>query len=129
MTLDDLLAQLRGIPKLTGCACIGLWKLFDSDAADDVAAATEVCKRCPALAACATWLASLPPRQRPPGVVAGQVQQHKPKHEPRTRPPTMRERCLAAIADHEDAVARTGAEKAVDARTPALRYGTTGEPR
>lgn len=119
MNLDDLLAAIRAAPDLPGARCVGHAKLFDSDAADDVAAATGICKySCPALTACKTWLASLPASQRPLGVVAGAVQ-HRVR--PRHKPVPVSRRTELATADHEAVMARGGAVKAAGGRKHAHR--------
>lgn len=73
-TLDDLMAALGGIPRLPGARCRARHDMFDQyDDPGIVEAAIAICHSCPALPACKTWCDSLPPRQRPAGVVAGQV--------------------------------------------------------
>jgi Transcription factor WhiB len=73
VNLVGLFDALAGVPRLPGAACCGRWKLFDSDDQADIAAATEICSRCPALSLCTEWVASLPPKHRPSGVVAGRI--------------------------------------------------------
>jgi hypothetical protein len=76
---NGLLTALAGAPALPGARCRGKPHLFDEgrpDEPDDVVAARHaqalgLCQRCPALDACAQHFASLPPRKRPGGVVAG----------------------------------------------------------
>jgi hypothetical protein len=79
----ELLSEiLRGSPSLPGALCRDWPTVFDStDSARDpetrdyaTATAIRLCKACPALEACQAWLANLPPAQRPPGVLAGQIQ-------------------------------------------------------
>ena len=84
-TWEGLAAAVRGIPHLPGAACRYRWELFDhppnSDPDDlDYAhtAALGICAQCPALASCSQWFESLPEQQRPPGVVAGRVNQSRP---------------------------------------------------
>lgn len=81
-TWEDLAGALRGIPELPGAACAGAWELFDPKDDDEDAedlqyrhsAAVRMClSDCPCLAACRSWVASLPPSKRPVGVVAGEV--------------------------------------------------------
>ena len=87
-TLTDLLEALAGVPPLPGARCRGHHRLFDpAGPTEDVTEverrhriAVETCCACPALAACGDWLASLPPRERPPGVIAGTI-----RTEPRPR--------------------------------------------
>jgi len=76
----NLFASLGPIPRLPGAKCVGRYDLFDSTKPDDVTAAIELCSFCPALAACAAWVDSLPPKRRPVGVTAGRV--HRPPPEP-----------------------------------------------
>ena len=73
MNPTTLFAALGGIPRLPGAACRGRWELFDSPDATDIAAAIQTCSSCPARYRCAEWVASLSPKQRPAGVVAGQI--------------------------------------------------------
>ncbi|MBN7304337.1 hypothetical protein IUQ79_20790 [Mycobacteroides abscessus subsp. bolletii] len=70
----DFARALGGVPTLRGALCHGRHELFD--AVDDTDEAIALCRRCPALEACATWLAELPPSRRPSGVVAGKVVTH-----------------------------------------------------
>lgn len=83
MNIDGLFAALDGIPDLPGARCRGhenLWDLYDDlDAADYC---VDLCKRCPALAACEHWFDSLPAPQRPYGVVAGKVRRPRSKTKP-----------------------------------------------
>lgn len=75
-----LLAAVYG-PQLHGAACAGLAPTFDapgpSEDTEEVdernRLALRVCASCPVLNACRDWLNSLPPRERPAGVVAGAV--------------------------------------------------------
>lgn len=88
MNFDGLLSALAGVPVLRSARCRGRHSLFDprndgepaevSDARHRQALA--LCQACPALGECQRWFASLPPRQRPFGVTAGQLRQEpKPK--------------------------------------------------
>jgi len=89
-TIADLLLSLAGSPALPGARCRGRHTLFDErgpDEPDEVAAqrhsqALGLCERCPALDRCRDWLEELPPRQRPPGVVAGQLPARNPVGRP-----------------------------------------------
>jgi hypothetical protein len=86
-----LLAAIAGAPALHGARCRGKGHLFDEAAPNEdpevVAArhaqAIGLCSRCPSLTRCTEWFEALPPRKRPPGVVAGQVHQPKPAGRPR----------------------------------------------
>ena len=79
--LVDLLAALAGAPALPGARCRGRPHLFDparpaeaeASVADRHRQALALCAACPSLNRCAAWLASLPPTEQPPGVVAGVV--------------------------------------------------------
>jgi len=83
--LDDLIAAVGAAPCLPGAKCRSRHTLFDppglSEDPDTVAArhglALGLCEHCPSLARCQEWLASLPPRKRPLGVVAGVVRQDR----------------------------------------------------
>lgn len=95
--LADVLLSLAGSPALPGARCRGRHTLFDERGPDEpaeVAAqrhsqALTLCQRCPALDRCTAWIEELPPRQRPPGVVAAQLRAHKPVGRPK------RPACLA----------------------------------
>ena len=127
MSIDILLAAI-GTPELPGAACKGQHRIFDPRLHSDPdrermqRRALCLCRHCPALCACASWLATLPPNQRPLGVVvAGHVQRAKSRGHttsPREVPPTspMRRAALAAIADHERAMPRAAAQKAARGR-------------
>ena len=80
--LDQLLDALAAAtPKLDGAACRNLWPAFDPPDPDEDPAdvdyrhrvALALCEDCPALTPCGAWIASLEPRQRPAGVVAGRI--------------------------------------------------------
>lgn len=80
-TMQDLLAALAGAPALPGARCRGKSVLFDEAGRDEPAEVAEqrhaqalgLCQHCTALASCTQWFDSLPPTQRPAGVVAGQI--------------------------------------------------------
>lgn len=80
-TVRLLSAALAGVPALPGARCRGRGHLFDGAAKGELAEtaaarhqqALALCRTCPALASCATWLNHQAPRQRPIGVTAGQV--------------------------------------------------------
>lgn len=87
--LTDLLDSLGGLPVLPGARCRHRWELFDATIHEGRGAPTTavldarnealaICNSCPALAACAAWVESLPPRHRPHGVIAGQVRASQP---------------------------------------------------
>lgn len=77
--LSELL--VADIPSMPEAACVGSHDLFDPAEIDEDrdhvdqrhTAALQLCQACPALAACREWIALLPPRKRPGGVVAGAV--------------------------------------------------------
>jgi hypothetical protein len=81
--LDAILEAIGAAPALPGALCRNRSSLFDPAAngenPDTVAArhaqALGLCGHCPALARCEEWLYNLPPRRRPPGVIAGTVRQ------------------------------------------------------
>lgn len=83
--LDAVLDAVGAAPCLPGAKCRGRHSLYDPAAlgenpdtvAERHALAVELCSYCPSLARCQDWLASLPPRKRPLGVVAGIVRQAK----------------------------------------------------
>jgi hypothetical protein len=83
--LDALLAAIN-TPTLPGALCRNRSELFDPvsqtnpDHDHIEGVAIHLCHQCPALTDCARWLATLPPTQRPLGVVAGVVQ-HRAKRE------------------------------------------------
>jgi hypothetical protein len=65
---------LGAIPRLSGARCRGRSDIFDEyDDPDIIEYAVNRCHGCPALAACSEWLDGLPRRQRPTGVIAGQL--------------------------------------------------------
>lgn len=82
--LSDVLA-----PALPDAACVNHWRLFDStisaskgnrsaELEDARTEALAVCMTCPALQPCRQWLNTIPPRRRPSGVIAGQVNGRRP---------------------------------------------------
>jgi hypothetical protein len=84
-SLDTLLAELAGAPVLPGRKCRGWPHLFHvatpGEDPDTVhyrhTQALGLCARCPSIDRCRTWLDGLPPRQRPTGIIAGQI--HTPQ--------------------------------------------------
>jgi len=95
--LADLLDALGAAPTLPGARCRGRWELFDATIhesrgalPDEVTyarqAALQLCVTCPALAACTTWVESLPPRQRPHGAIAGRVRTSQPARARKEKP-------------------------------------------
>lgn len=83
----DLLAALAGGPKLDGANCVGMWTAFDpaepGETAEETAyrhgAAIALCEACNALQECRDWSDSLPPGQRPRGIIAGRLHDPQPK--------------------------------------------------
>ena len=81
---------LHGAPALPGAKCVGRARLFDPPAEREPAAdvafrhrqALALCRVCRALDACGEWFESLPPEERPEGVIAGRVPVFK-KRRPR----------------------------------------------
>jgi WhiB family redox-sensing transcriptional regulator len=79
--LTDLLAELAAASvKLPGALCKHRSELFDIELPRNhpnrrnmERKAVRLCRQCPALRACQTWLATLAPSERPQGVVAGVV--------------------------------------------------------
>jgi WhiB family redox-sensing transcriptional regulator len=79
--LENLLTALGGAPSLPGARCRRRHHLFDERGPDEPEGVAEqrhlqaigLCKTCPALASCTTWYATLTPRKRPSGVVAGHL--------------------------------------------------------
>lgn len=81
---DPALAELAAAigppaPELPGALCVGEHDLFDprgdgetrDEAAERHELAVDTCRACPALTACSRWVAELPRKHRPGGVVAG----------------------------------------------------------
>lgn len=89
---DSLLGAMVGAPALPGAKCRGKSYTFDEahpgEHPDTVAArhaqALNLCLRCPSLAPCQAWFASLTPARRPRGVIAGRI------YTPKTRKKTPR---------------------------------------
>jgi WhiB family redox-sensing transcriptional regulator len=79
--LEQLLCELAGAPALPGARCRGRHHLFDPAAQGEGlptveqrhAQALGLCQHCLALNPCRAWVATLPPKQRPQGVVAGTI--------------------------------------------------------
>lgn len=84
--LDEILAALACAPALPGARCRGRPHLFDGadrgEPADVVtqrhALAVELCAGCPSLDPCSAWIDSLPARDRPAGITAGQLHPRGP---------------------------------------------------
>lgn len=80
-SLDGILGALLGAVALPGAKCRRRWWLFDEQHPNESEAtaaarhtqALGLCSRCPSLDPCRAWFDALPPRERPPGVVAGRV--------------------------------------------------------
>ena len=78
---DMFISSLAGIPTLPGARCRGKHHLFDAAAPGEDAAtisalhnqALALCSRCRAKSRCEEWFSSLPPKDRPSGVVAGKI--------------------------------------------------------
>ena len=89
MSAADVFAALGAIPALPGARCRNRSQLFDLRPDDDPtrpdaeATALALCSRCPSLDRCRHWFDSLPPKQRPLGVIAGQVNLPAPVGRPR----------------------------------------------
>ncbi|POY04856.1 hypothetical protein C3469_04340 [Mycobacterium kansasii] len=81
--MTALLGSLGSIPSLPGALCRDRHELFDLPAGTSAdyevvaAEALALCRQCPALAGCRVWFDGLSPKQRPAGVIAGQVHQWK----------------------------------------------------
>jgi WhiB family redox-sensing transcriptional regulator len=90
--VHGLFGALAGIPRLDGAACRGQAWAFDpveqsdngAEVRDLQLAALAVCAVCPALDACRTWFDSLPPRDRPTGVIAGRIRRTREPREQAT---------------------------------------------
>jgi hypothetical protein len=63
----------RNRPNLPRAACVGHPELFDVTDEALAGDALAVCQRCRELPRCRAWLDSLPRKQWPSGVVAGEV--------------------------------------------------------
>jgi hypothetical protein len=78
---DMLISALAGIPCLPSSRCRGRHTLFDPAAPgedDETVAyrhnqAIGLCSRCESLTRCEEWYCSLPSKQRPGGIIAGQL--------------------------------------------------------
>lgn len=78
--LAGLLEAIGAAPSLPGARCRGRSSEFDeTDCPETIEYALNLCRSCPALTACTAWVASLPPRKRPPGVVAAQLNTQTPR--------------------------------------------------
>jgi WhiB family redox-sensing transcriptional regulator len=78
----SLPATITQLPDLTGAACAGRSDLFDLAAGPPRhREAIALCARCPVLAACRAWFASLPAAERPVGVIAGRVHRRGPSRD------------------------------------------------
>lgn len=83
ISLTEFLTSLAAAcPPLPGARCRDQTELFDrtvgergrqKDAREARATAVAICRGCPALRPCRGWLDSLPPGERPIGVIAGLV--------------------------------------------------------
>ena len=90
-TLDALLDAVGAAPALPGARCRGRHHLFDEARPDEApqtvdqrhAQALMLCSDCPALASCEQFFLSLKPSKRPPGVIAGRINQPRPAGRPR----------------------------------------------
>ena len=87
--LATLLEDLAHTPVLRGARCRDQYQLYDRTISGSATArevrqarreALRICEHCPCLQACADWVDSLEPWQRPRGVVAGQVHAWLPRH-------------------------------------------------
>ncbi len=76
-----LASMLARSPRLPDAVCVGRCELFDDRRGDEDIAdadlrhrqAVQLCHACPCLDGCRDWTARLRGRQRPGGVVAGQL--------------------------------------------------------
>jgi len=94
MNPTDVLGELAAAaPHLPAARCAGRHKLFDATIEADRAGgaaqldtaraeALRICSGCPEIGPCGRWLDSLPPRQRPLGVVAGRINPKKGRPKP-----------------------------------------------
>jgi len=84
LSWDEFRIQLGEVPALPGARCRGRTELFDATihperggSIDDLQyarnRASDLCGACPALNRCRAWVDSLPPNQRPHGVIAGRL--------------------------------------------------------
>ena len=99
MSIAELLDALSLAPSLPGANCKGRAELYDlaagrakprSQVMQAQRDALELCRTCPALAACTAHIGSMPPWLRPRGVVAGMLNGRRaaappsPRHDPQT---------------------------------------------
>ena len=79
--LADLLGAIAAAPNLHGAACREHPEVFTATMGKAAgrpgvyARAIAMCQACPALAACTTWVDSLPASDRPTGVTGGIIRQ------------------------------------------------------
>ncbi|WP_448222742.1 hypothetical protein [Gordonia iterans] len=86
MSARKLAELLADQPDLSDAACRGRWALFDPAGEDEDPSVAEarhqraamICRSCPALAACRGWAERIPPKHRPPGVLAEIIPQARP---------------------------------------------------
>lgn len=74
--LAALLGAAAAAPRMPDAACWGETWMADVEIRSSrgtIDAAIDVCLSCPAMQRCAAWLDSLPPDQKPAGVVAGRL--------------------------------------------------------
>jgi Transcription factor WhiB len=100
----ELLDELaHAIPRLPDAACKGRGDEFDVTNGRDrqaIARAKAICQSCPVFEDCRDWLAGLPPRERPSGVVAGRYYA-PPRLRPwRPRPPNACARAVVWLRDY-----------------------------
>lgn len=80
-TWEEIAGALATAPALPGARCRGRHHLFDEAHPDEPEEVTQarhaqalgLCSRCPSLEPCRAYFDRLKPRQRPGGVIAGQV--------------------------------------------------------
>lgn len=70
---------------MTKGICLGEWELMDDEPGQDVELAKAVCRACPALTDCKTWVLSLPPREDVDGVAAAMTADERRLARRRTR--------------------------------------------
>ncbi|OCB14151.1 hypothetical protein A5717_11615 [Mycolicibacterium porcinum] len=125
--IAELLADLaRAVPDLPGAACRGHQDVMDvADGRDRsaIAAAQQICARCPALQECEAWLDSIPKARRPSGVVAGRFlapPRVKRLRDHPARLPTKADRATRWLADYFQ---RHGPVLSTQVRADAQRAG------